>query len=213
MGAIFISYTGRDPEGDAWADRLAGWFQEWNYGYFRDRHPGQGVKAGDDWRASLNRHLSRAQVVISLCSPSYELSSWCMWELAAAEERGKWVIPIQLGQQEVPSLLGHRQVIRVANARQPTASQLAEVKERLAGVLRVQLDWRMLQPWDPSRSPYPGLLAFEAEQAPVFFGQDKAIEKLGERLASLAQPARRRKLLWRASWTGCRPTPRGRCCW
>ncbi len=23
MGAIFISYTGRDPEGDAWADRLA----------------------------------------------------------------------------------------------------------------------------------------------------------------------------------------------
>jgi hypothetical protein len=22
MGAIFISYTGRDPEGDAWADRL-----------------------------------------------------------------------------------------------------------------------------------------------------------------------------------------------
>ena len=102
MGAIFISYTGRDPEGDAWADRLVGWFQEWNYGYFRDKHPGQGVKAGDDWRASLNRHLSRAQVVISLCSPSYELSSWCMWELAAAEERGKWVIPIQLGPQEVP---------------------------------------------------------------------------------------------------------------
>jgi hypothetical protein len=32
MGAIFISYTGRDPEGDAWADRLVGWFQEWNYG-------------------------------------------------------------------------------------------------------------------------------------------------------------------------------------
>jgi formylglycine-generating enzyme required for sulfatase activity len=202
MSAIYISYTGRDPEGDAWADRLAGWFQEWNYGYFRDKHPGQGVKAGDDWRASLNRHLSRAQVVMSLCSPSYELSSWCMYELAAAEERGKWVIPIQLGQQEVPSLLGHRQVIRVANARQPTASQLAEVKERLAGVLREQLGWRMLQPWDPSRSPYPGLLAFEAEQAPVFFGQDKAIEKLGERLASLAQRAPAALLVLGASGTG-----------
>jgi formylglycine-generating enzyme required for sulfatase activity len=202
MGAIFISYTGRDPEGDAWADRLVGWFQEWNYGYFRDKHPGQGVKAGDDWRASLNRHLSRAQVVISLCSPSYQLSSWCMWELAAAEVRGKWIIPIQFGKQEVPSLLGHRQVIRVANARQPTASQLAEVKERLAGVLRVQLDWRMLQPWDPSRSPYPGLLAFEAELAPVFFGQDKAIEKLGERLASLALRAPAALLVLGASGTG-----------
>jgi formylglycine-generating enzyme required for sulfatase activity len=125
-----------------------------------------------------------------------------MWELAAAEERGKWVIPIQLAQQEVPSLLGHRQVIRVANARQPTASQLAEVKERLARVLREQLDWRMLQPWDPSRSPYPGLLAFEAELAPVFFGQDKAIEKLGERLASLAQRAPAALLVFGASGTG-----------
>jgi formylglycine-generating enzyme required for sulfatase activity len=202
MGAIFISYTGRDAEGDAWADRLVGWFQEWNYGYFRDKHPGQGVKAGDDWRASLHRQLGRAQVVISLCSPSYQLSSWCMWELAAAEERGKWIIPIQFGKQEVPSLLGHRQVIRVANARQPTASQLAEVKERLARVLLEQLDWRRLQPWDPSRSPYPGLLAFEAEQAPVFFGQDKAIEKLGERLASLAQRAPAALLVLGASGTG-----------
>ena len=200
MGAIFISYTGRDPEGDAWADRLEEWCGEWGYGFFRDRHPGQGVKAGDDWRASLNRHLSRAQVVISLCSPSYQL--WCMWELAAAEERGKWIIPIQFGKQEVPSLLGHRQVIRVANARQPTVRELAEVKERLARVLREQLDWRRLQPWDPSRSPYPGLLAFEAELAPVFFGQDKAIEKLGERLASLAQRAPAALLVLGASGTG-----------
>ena len=202
MGAIFISYTGRDPEGDAWADRLEEWCGEWGYGFFRDRHPGQGVKAGDDWRASLNRQLGRAQVVISLCSPSYQLSSWCMWELAAAEERGKWIIPIQFGKQEVPSLLGHRQVIQVANARQPTASQLAEVKKRLARVLREQLDWRRLQPWDPSRTPYPGLLAFEAEQAPVFFGQDKAIEKLGERLASLAQRAPAALLVLGASGTG-----------
>jgi hypothetical protein len=76
MSALFISYTGRDPEGEAWADRLAQWCGEWGYGFFRDRHPGQGVKAGDDWRASLNRQLGRAQVVISLCSPSYERSSW-----------------------------------------------------------------------------------------------------------------------------------------
>jgi formylglycine-generating enzyme required for sulfatase activity len=160
------------------------------------------VKAGDDWRASLNRQLGRAQVVISLCSPSYEFSSWCMWELAAAEERGKWVIPIQLGPQEVPSLLGHRQVIRVVNALAPGASELAEVKERLSRVLREQLDWRRLQPWEPSRSPYPGLLAFEAEQAPVFFGQDKAIEKLGERLASLARRAPAALLVLGASGTG-----------
>jgi formylglycine-generating enzyme required for sulfatase activity len=202
MSNLFISYTGRDPEGEAWANRLEEWCGEWGYGFFRDKHPGQGVKAGEVWRTCLNRQLARAQVVISLCSPRYELSSWCMWEIAAAEERGKWVIPMQLGRQELPSLLHHRQAIRVANALDPSASQLAEVKERLARVLREQLDWRMLQPWDPSRSPYPGLLAFDAELAPVFFGQDKAIEKLGERLTSLAQRAPAALLVLGASGTG-----------
>ncbi|MFM7550254.1 MAG: toll/interleukin-1 receptor domain-containing protein, partial [Cyanobacteriota bacterium] len=202
MSALFISYTGRDPEGEAWADRLVEWCGEWGYGFFRDKHPGQGVKAGADWRASLNRQLSQAQVVISLCSPRYDNSSWCMWELAAAEERGKWIVPIQLGKKEVPSLLGHRQVIGVAHALDPSAEQIKEVKERLATVLREQLDWRRLQPWDAGRSPYPGLLAFEAEQAPVFFGQDKAIEKLGERLAGLAQRAPAGLLVLGASGTG-----------
>ena len=47
MSAIFISYTGRDPEGDAWADRLVGWFKEWGYGYFRDKDPiGQQIRRG-----------------------------------------------------------------------------------------------------------------------------------------------------------------------
>jgi hypothetical protein len=55
MGAIFISYTGRDPEGDAWADRLVGWFQEWNYGYFRDKDHSHGVKAGGLATCPLNR--------------------------------------------------------------------------------------------------------------------------------------------------------------
>jgi hypothetical protein len=47
---------------------------------------------------------------------------------------------MQLGRQELPSLLHHRQVIRVANSLDPSASQLAEVKERLARVLREQLE-------------------------------------------------------------------------
>lgn len=50
MSAIFISYTGSDPEGDAWADRLAGSFTERGYGDFRDKATAMGSrpeKSGD----------------------------------------------------------------------------------------------------------------------------------------------------------------------
>ena len=61
MGAIFISYTGRDSVGEAWADRLSAWFREWNYGFFRDKDHSHGVKAGAPWRAALYRELGLAQ--------------------------------------------------------------------------------------------------------------------------------------------------------
>ncbi len=76
MSALFISYTGRDPEGDAWADRLAGWFQEWNYGYFRDKDHSHGIKAGEEWRPTLYRSLGLAQAMVRLCSKQYEASPW-----------------------------------------------------------------------------------------------------------------------------------------
>jgi hypothetical protein len=96
MSAIFISYTGRDPEGDAWADRLAAWFSEWNYGYFRDKDHSHGVKAGDDWRSTLYAELDDATAMVCLCSQQYDSSPWCVGEVAIAVEKGKTVIPIQL---------------------------------------------------------------------------------------------------------------------
>ena len=78
MSAIFISYTGRDDEGDVWADRLATWFQEWNYGYFRDTDHSHGIKAGEEWRPALYRSLAAAQVMVCLCSKQYKDSEWCV---------------------------------------------------------------------------------------------------------------------------------------
>ena len=72
MSAIFISYTGRDPEGDAWADRLVAWFREWEYGYFRDKDHSHGVNAGDDWRQTLYAELADARAMVCLCSKQYD---------------------------------------------------------------------------------------------------------------------------------------------
>lgn len=202
MSSIFISYTTRDVEGDVWADQLVAWCEEWQYGYFRDKDRCRGVVAGDNWRASLHQQLGLAQVVISLCSPSYESSSWCVWELAAAVERGKRVIPVQLGGKQVPNLVQNRQVLVIEQAVNPSENLLEEVKHRLHRALMEQLDWRALQPWDRSLPPYPGLPAFEAEQAPVFFGRDAAVDTVRERLASLAQRSPAFLLLLGASGTG-----------
>ncbi|MFM7512072.1 MAG: toll/interleukin-1 receptor domain-containing protein, partial [Cyanobium sp.] len=68
MSAIFISYTGRDPEGDVWADRLAEGFREWGYGYFRDKDHSQGIKAGEEWRQTLYRELGLARALVCVCS-------------------------------------------------------------------------------------------------------------------------------------------------
>ena len=196
MGAIFISYTGRDPEGDAWADRLVGWFQDWNYGYFRDKDHSHGIKAGEEWRPALYRSLGLAQAMVCLCSQQYEGSPWCVGEVAIAVEKGKTVIPIQLlnadeeaQSQPLPSMLQTRQAIQVADALNPSAEQLAEVKQSLRDVLNASLKWRELQEWDPNQSPYPGLPAFEAHQAPVFFGRDQEIVKVVQQLTSLALSA------------------------
>jgi formylglycine-generating enzyme required for sulfatase activity len=209
MSAIFISYTGRDPEGDVWADRLAEWCREWNYGFFRDKDHSHGIKAGADWRASLYRQLGLAQALISLCTKQYESSPWCVGEVAIAVEKGKTVIPIHLGntreqlkEQPLPLLLQDRQAIQFFPASAPSAEQLAEVKLRLQQTLEEKLNWRALQPWDGSLKPYPGLPAFQASQAPVFFGRDGAIDSVCERLASLALRPKAFLLLLGASGTG-----------
>jgi len=213
MGAIFISYTGRDPEGDAWADRLVGWFQEWNYGYFRDKDHSHGIKAGEEWRPALYRSLGLAQAMVCLCSQQYEGSPWCVGEVAIAVKDGKIMIPLHLlrpqdapeGERKshpLPSMLQTRQAIQVADALSPSAEQLAEAKQRLRDVLNKSLKWRELQEWDPNQSPYPGLPAFEAHQAPVFFGRDAAIKTVVQRLTSLALSAPGFLLLLGASGYG-----------
>jgi energy-coupling factor transporter ATP-binding protein EcfA2 len=193
MGAIFISYTGRDPEGDAWADRLAEWFQELGYGYFRDKDHSHGVKAGDDWRQTLYRELDEARAMVCLCSEGYESSPWCVGEVAIAVKDGKTVIPIklaktaeQLSSEPLPLLLQANQAIQAPDAVNPSPERLAEVRQRLRQTLQRKLKWRDLQTWDATLAPYPGLPAFEERQAPVFFGRDVAIEAVVERLGALA---------------------------
>ncbi len=228
MGAIFISYTGRDRVGSAWADHLVRWFNEWSYGFFRDNNHSNGIKVGAEWRQALRRELRLAQVLVCLYSDEYDSSPWCVSELAIALEKGKTVIPILLLekpedcspaaadetlQEELKQkhddklrsfqlLLGDRQALEVPQASNPTPEQLEAVKNRLRASLEQELNWRALQDWDASQPPYPGLPAFTEKLAPVFFGRDRDIEAVCERASSLAQQAPAFLLLLGASGYG-----------
>jgi formylglycine-generating enzyme required for sulfatase activity len=228
VGAIFISYTGRDDVGAAWADRLVGWLKEWGYGFFRDNDASKGIKPGAEWRGALHQEVRLAQVLICLYSHEYDGSPWCVSELAIALEKGKRVIPILLlekPEDRLPAaadetlqeelkqkhddklrsfqlLLGDRQALEVPQPSNPTPEQLEAVKNRLRASLEQELNWRALQDWDASQPPYPGLPAFTEKLAPVFFGRDRDIEAVCERASSLAQQAPAFLLLLGASGYG-----------
>ena len=209
MSAIFISYTGRDPEGNAWAARLSEWFREWDYGFFRDIDHSHGVRVGDNWHRRVYSELGKARAIVCLCSEQYESSPWCVGEVAIAMKEGKLVIPIMLVKSEkeptpisIPFLLQEYQVIRVENALNPTPQHLAKVKLRLHAVFQACLSPRDRLFWDNDQVPFPGLEAFEEHQAPVFFGRDTEIATIYERLRSMASHSSAFFLLLGAAGSG-----------
>ncbi|MFO0137862.1 MAG: toll/interleukin-1 receptor domain-containing protein, partial [Cyanobacteriota bacterium] len=106
MGAIFISYTSRDPQGPALAEQVGAWLREWGYeSIFRDKDLKEGIPAASDWRRLLHSRLAQCQVLIAVCSRRYPCSAWCMAEIAIAMDRGKPIFPLQLGETTLPLLL------------------------------------------------------------------------------------------------------------
>ena len=62
----------------------------------------------------------------------------------------------------------------------------------LAGLRKFGLDPTVSFAWDPSRSPYPGLMPFVSEDAAVFFGRDQEVNRLVDLLQPTLQRGRGR---------------------
>ncbi|MFM8276906.1 MAG: SUMF1/EgtB/PvdO family nonheme iron enzyme, partial [Cyanobium sp.] len=194
MASIFISYTNRNGEGLGWAQRMAAWLREWGYqDLFLDKDPDSGIPAAADWRRDLISKLRRCRAVIALCTPEYQASPWCMAELGIALDRGKLLIPLQLSEPAVvPLLLQDRQAIQLdPQALDPAASR--DARESLKKTLDRAISWRDKLRWEAfdqgragqrpfHRSPFPGLSAYDASHAPLFFGRDQQISELSDRV-------------------------------
>ena len=177
MSAIFISHSSRDH---AVASELqARLSEEGHRSIFLDFDPENGLAAGRDWERELYAKLRTCQAVIVLCSEHSRASQWCFAEITQARALGKPILPVSVDGCECPSVLRDLQVIELAVDRAGAYQRL------FVGLKKAGLDPADLFDWDQQRPPYPGLLAFQQQDAAVYFGREDAIQNVLETLSRL----------------------------
>ena len=197
MTAIFISHSSAD---NAAATEMKAWLETQGHtSLFLYFDPEAGIKGGSDWEQALYRQLRQCQAVIALLTPSWLASKWCFAELVQARERGKAIFPVKVQPCEAGGVFGDIQHIDL------TAEPEDGYRRLRIGLLERGLDPQDVFDWDPKRPPYPGLLAFQEQDAAIFFGRGEEILKALETLGALRRQGReaaRFALLLGASGSG-----------
>ncbi len=195
MARIFISHSSEDQ---AQAARLLLWLHEQGFtSTFLDFDKHRGIAPGSDWERKLYQELSNADAVILILTRNWFDSKWCFVEFAQARALGKAIFPL------VESPTGETFV-------SPDIQHLDLVKDREGGLERLRAELTRIAintrggfPWDATRPPFPGLLAFDEADAAIYFGRDDDIRRLIERLsARRAQGGEKLIALWGASGAG-----------
>ena len=192
MSRIFLSHSSSD---NAYAIVLRNWLaaEGWE-DVFLDLDPRRGIAAGERWEMALNQAADRCEVVLFLVSRSWLGSQWCRKELNLAHRLNKRIFGVlieDIGLDEIPEALASEwQLVRLGSgrdhisfsARLPVSHEEVHVTLSEEGLHRLKhgLEHAGLDPkffaWppsnDPMRSPYRGLLPFEADDAGIFFGRE-----------------------------------------
>jgi WD40 repeat protein len=179
MGSLFLSYSSLDrPVATRVRDRLQA---EGFAALYIDFDPDHGTPAGRVWERELYAQLRKTDAVVFLASAASVASRWCFAELSLARSLGKPVFPLRLEDGVHLALLDDVQWVDLADGDGAFA-------RLVTGLRRVGLDPTDAFAWDPMRPPYPGLEPFAPEDAAVFFGREREIDRLLE----LMQPALQR---------------------
>jgi WD40 repeat protein len=170
MAAIFISHSSKD---NAWASRIKAWLEAHGHqSFFLDFDPEAGIQAGQDWEQVIYARLRQCQAVLALVSDHWLASKWCFAEAVQAREKGKQLLIARISGVDKRPLFGDLQHIDFVDDQ-------AKAFERL----RIALTDVFALP--AGRPPYPGLVAFNEEDAAVFVGRDPETAEAIEVLESL----------------------------
>ena len=195
MSRIFISHSNEDGEQSA---RLLAWLHDHGFvSTFLDFDEHHGIGPGADWERTLYRELSGADAVILILTRNWFGSKWCFAEFAQARALGKTIYPLiesPSGETFVSSDIQHLDLIK---------DREGGMQRLLSELTRIALDTHGGYEWDPTRPPYPGLLAFDEADAAIYFGRDDDMRRLIERLnARRAQGGEKLLLVLGASGSG-----------
>ena len=167
MAQLFVSHSSADNELAAKVkDCLA------DLGYasvFLDFDPTGGLVPGQAWRDQLFENLDACDAVVFITTPKSIASQWCHSELALTRWLRKPILALLVDGCAPHPLTEDLQGLHVTSE--------AIDRERVRSAL-VALGLDQEARWDPSRSPFPGLRAFDESYAAVFFGRDRQIDQL-----------------------------------
>jgi tetratricopeptide (TPR) repeat protein len=177
MPAIFISHSSLDQKA---ADDIKAVLAGLGFDrVFLDFDKATGVGAGESWEKRLHEEIARSHAVILILTPNWLASKWCFAELQQARALGKVILPIVFSPLGDGYVLPDIQAVDLIDWKQ---EGLTRLERRLNAIAHdLARGFRL----EPGRPPYPGIYAFEREDAAIYFGRDDetraVIEKLDAR--------------------------------
>ncbi len=195
MSLVFVSHSSQD---DDVAEKITEWLQTIGFeNIFLDFDKHKGIGAGDDWEKRLYQEIERSQAVLLLLTPAWLESKWCFAEFTQARALGKAIFPV------IMSPIGERFIAADIQSIDITKEGDGGFEKLRRSLTEVALNAQGGFPLDPTRPPFPGLRAFEKEDAAIFFGRDDDIRRIIERLnVRRAQGGPRMVVLVAASGSG-----------
>lgn len=168
MTTLFISHSSKDRD---WAAKVRDKLCEADYqSLFLDFHEDNGIAAGANWEQTIYTKLRQCRGVVALCSEPWLASPWCVSEVILAREKGKPVFPLVAPGVCIPDFLKEdRQHIDLIGR---------EESDIYAELLRGLAEFHLSDNFPLPERPYPGLEAFTATDAAVFFGRTDEIDNV-----------------------------------
>ena len=167
MAQLFVSHSSADND---LAARVTAVLADLGYeSVFLDFDPTGGLVPGRAWRDQLFTNLDACDAVVFITTPTSIASQWCHSELALTRWLRKPILALLVDGCDPHPLTEDLQGLKLPGDH-------VDADRVRAALTSLGLDQEAR--WDASRSPFPGLRAFDESYAAVFFGRDRQIDQL-----------------------------------